>query len=63
MLIKYMMAVLQNYSQISLILKLALKTKSVNYDDSSEVEVLYILPNYGDSLISAGLLLANLKLL
>ena len=63
MLIKYMMAVFQNYSQISLILKLALKTKSVNYDDSSEVEVLYILPNYGDSLISAGLLLANLKLL
>ena len=57
------MAVFQNYSQISLILKLALKTKSVNYDDSSEVEVLYILPNYGDSLISAGLLLANLKLL
>jgi hypothetical protein len=46
-----------------MILKLAMKTTSVNYDDSSEVDVLYILHNYGDSLISAGLLLANIKFL
>jgi hypothetical protein len=63
MLIEDMMAVLQNYSESSLILKVALMTKSVNYDDCSEVEILYILHNYGDSLISAGLLLANLKFL
>jgi len=40
-----------------------MKKKSVNYDDSSEVEVFYILHNYGDGLISAGLLMANFKFL